>query len=71
MKESYNDIYMPCWFCPYGHNCKYYSDPVWDQWIANNQICPAYNYTYGSIYRAIENEKIKKEAYVSPLNVKS
>lgn len=72
MREDCNNINMPCWTCPYGHNCKYYSDPVWDQWIVNNNYCPAMYYEYSSIYKAIQEDYNRKHSYVSPLtNVKS
>lgn len=60
-------IKMPCWSCQYGHNCKYYSDPVWDQWIIDNNECPAKMYSYSSIYKAIQNKEEEKRSYISPL----
>lgn len=68
MKEDYSNINMPCWICKYGHNCKYYSDSVWDQWIINNNSCPALQYEYTSIYKAIKEEYKKKNERHSPLN---
>lgn len=66
---------MPCYACDYVHRCKYYNSTIWDIWIMNNKECPAFTYTYDSIFRAIEaqreEEERKAHQYNSPLPKKS
>lgn len=62
--EEFNNIYMPCWDCPYGHSCKYYQDSLWDQWIVYTRCCPVYYYPFNYIYNNAKNKKAKINSIV-------
>lgn len=59
---------LPCFDCFYGHNCKYYSDQLWvDYMIRYERTCPAIKYPYSSIYYSIleykEEQKRRAERF--------
>lgn len=55
--SSLYEITAPCFSCYCGHSCKYYENPVWCQWILENNKCPAFLYPYESMLTAIEKKK--------------
>lgn len=62
MSQKLCDISIPCFNCPYGHSCAYYSNVLWIHWILENRVCPAFTYPFDVIYyETLAYEKRRKE----------